>query len=531
MTSNHHPTFERGGRELDPSVRSARELAHELHALRVASPDIVAVIDAQGSILEVSAADAVLGLFVDPLEAPEQLVGRHVGELLPPTARRPALSAWRRALTTGAVQELTFTLELAGQPRHLHVRGKTFGDPPRIAVHVRDVTRERQMQERLLAIQRFEGMALLVSALSHDFSNLLTGIIGNAELARLEAPRGGVSDEALADVVSSARRAAELCHQLCGISGKRRTSIDFVNLSDLANQMLVILRTSIGPRIQVVRELAPSESMPVLIADDAQLRQIVLNLLAGAADSLGDEGGVVTVRTGVVEADMHGDAQWVFLEIEDTGRALDATTRQRLLDPSAPLPVESRALGLAATVGIVRGHGGVMTIDPALRGGSRVRVLLPLEADAPIGVTRPEPAADVLDPSLAPAAPSTPVVRREDGGLVLLVSSDHVLVATCRDAFERSGHRVQHIASAAEALIALRAIAPLVRGVVVDADTTGPEVPALCEHVGALVAAPSLVVGGTPPIHLGRGLVHAPRPVTSDAFGRGLARMIAHLAS
>jgi len=529
VTIKHHPFSERRDLEVDLPVRSTRELELELRALRAASPDTVVVIDAHGFIRHLSPGDAHDGLFADGLDAPDSYLGRHVGELLPPLVRRSALVAWRRALTHGTVQELAFSLDIGGQPRHLVARGQTYGDPPRLVVHLRDVTRERRMQERLLAIQRFEGVALLANALAHDFSNLLTGIIGNAELARLEAPRVGVVDEALADVISSAHRAAELCHQLCGLSGKRRTSIDFVNLSELASQMLVILRTSIGPRVQVVRELAPPESMPVLIADDVQLRQIVLNLLASAADSLGDDGVVVTVRTGVVAADAQSDGRWVFLEVEDSGRGLDGATRQRLLDPSAALPVEPRALGLAATVGIVRGHGGVMTIDPASGGGMRVRVRLPLEADAPLGLSIAERADD---PALDPSAAQPPPARLDAGGLVLLVSSDHVVVATCRDALERAGHRVQHIATAAEALIALRSIAPLVRGVVVDADTTGPDGPTLGEQIGTLSQTIAcLVVGGIPFTTATSALLHAPRALDSDAFGRGLARMIAQLAS
>lgn len=522
-TTKHQPLPEPP--ELEPSPqRPLRDLELELQALRAASPDIVTVIDAEGFILRMDLDDDQHGL------RSEAVVGRHIGELLPPAVRRAAMVLWQRALATGRVQELSFTLEIDGLPRHFAARARAFGDPPRLLVNTRDVTRERRMQERLLAIQRFEGVAMLASALAHDFSNLLTGIIGNAELARLEFPTDGVADEALGDVISAARRAAELCHQLCGMSGKRRTSIDFVNLSDLASQMLVILRTSIGPRIKVVRELAPPETMPVLIADDAQLRQIVLNLLASAADSLGDDGGVVTIRTGVLR-DPQSDGQWVFLEVEDTGRGLDATTRQRLLDPSSALPIEPRALGLAATLGIVRGHGGTMDVDAAPTGGMRVRVMLPQEADA-LGASTALATGAEKSLAVSSPEPSLPLPRLDAGGLVLLVSSDPTLVAACRDALERAGHRVQPIASAAEALIALRSIALLVRGVVVDADTSGPGGAGLGEQIGAISGAiPRLVVGGAPPKSASRSLLHAPRDLSSEGFGRGLARLIAQLQS
>ncbi len=450
-------------------------MSSELTALLGAMPDITTVVDADGRIIALHSGDSRHDL------APAELVGRHLSELLPDEAWRATQPVLERALATGRPQELRHAFERHGRTLYLTSRAQVFGDPPRVLWHTRDVTDERALQDRLLQIQRFEGTALFASTIAHDFSNLLTGILGNAEFASAEIPVGSAAADALSDVISAARRAAELCHQLLGLSGKRRFSLSFVNLSQLCEEMLVILRTSVDRRIDVVRELAEPEAMPILIGDDIQLRQIILNLLSHASDAIGATDGTIIARTGAVAAHDERDAGWAYLEIEHDGARLDERVRQRLLEPFHPAPFGAGELGLAATFAIVRAHGGAVVIDDGRRGGTRVRVSFPLER---------EPDAQPTDRSADEGAPVATLGR---GGLVLVVSADVELLGACRRALELAGHRMQRINSVAEALIAVRAIAGLMRGVVIDG-ALGAEVTRLLTLIDEVAPAVSRVV-------------------------------------
>lgn len=518
--------FEELGRVLVDVLDAERTLSRlrlreaELSSMLGAMPDILTIVDGNGTVVGFHNGDERHEL------DSATIIGKHLAELLPAEVWRGALPILQRAIHTRRVQEHRYSVERDGRTLHFVSRGQAYGNPLRVLWYTRDITDERRLQEKLLSIQRFEGIALLASALAHDFSNLLTGILGNAEFARLEVGAGTGASDALSDVISAARRASELCQQLLGMSGKRRFSLGFVNLSTLCEEMLVILRTSIGRRVTVVRELADAAQMPVLIGDAIQLRQIVLNLLSNASDAIGDEGGTITVRTGIVPVPEDDHAHWAYLEVEDTGRGMDELVRRRLLQPFFSVPLETRELGLAATFGIVRGHGGTVEVGAGEANGTRVRVLLPLERELDTAADERAITEDVLAPTL------------HRGGLVLVVTTDPTMVASCRRQLEQAGHRVQHIASGEEALIALRAIVGLVRGIVLDAEALGPNTTALATQVQAVVPnVPRLVLGdlthslSTPSLsdEGEEDAVHTHRPLTSETLARALARLISKL--
>ncbi len=528
--------FEELGRVLVDVLDAERTLSRlrlreaELSSILGAMPDILTIVDGNGTIVGFHNGDERHDLHGG------SILGKHLAELLPPEVWRGAMPVWQRAIQTRRIQEHRCSVERDGRTLHFVSRGQAYGDPLRVLWHTRDITDERRLQEKLLSIQRFEGIALLASALAHDFSNLLTGILGNAEFARLEVGAGSGASDALSDVISAARRASDLCQQLLGMSGKRRFSLGFVNLSTLCEEMLVILRTSIGRRVTVVREIADATQMPVLIGDAIQLRQIVLNLLSNASDAIGDDGGTITVRTGIAPLHEDGETQWAYLEVEDTGRGMDEIARRRLLQPFFSMPLESRELGLAATFGIVRGHGGTVEVGSASSGGTRVRVLLPLEREFDTSADERAITEEVLAQTL------------HRGGLVLVVTTDPTLVASCRRQLEQAGHRVQHIASGDEALIALRAIVGLVRGIVLDAEALGPNTAELATQIEAVVPnVPRLVLGdmtesaatvrrtaaeGAPTLsheEASDQVLLNQRPLTMETLTRALARLITKL--
>jgi CheY-like chemotaxis protein len=162
--------------------------------------------------------------------------------------------------------------------------------------------------------------------------------------------------------------------------------------------MLPLLRVSLPPRCELVPELEGTAWSEV---DETQVRQAVLNLVGNAGEAVGDAPGRITLRTGVQQRDAAGIAagrgasdaapgSYAYVEVSDDGPGMDAATQRRIFEPFFTTRPAGRGAGLAAVLGIVRGHGGVVQLESAADRGTRVRVLLPgsgepLLASAPSG--------------------------------------------------------------------------------------------------------------------------------------------------
>jgi hypothetical protein len=150
--------------------------------------------------------------------------------------------------------------------------------------------------------------------------------------------------------------------------------------------MATLLRTAIAKHASLVWLLEPE--LPAVMADPTQLRQIVMNLITNASDALADAPGTITLRTGQTRQPSSSGEEhsYVFLEVADTGCGMDTSTLQRIFDPFFSTKFSGRGLGLAAVMGIVESHKGLVQIRTSPGEGTTFRVLLPAVAagaDAP----------------------------------------------------------------------------------------------------------------------------------------------------
>ena len=257
----------------------------------------------------------------------------------------------------------------------------------------------RAIEAKVLEVQKLESLGVLAGGIAHDFNNLLVAIMGNAGLALLDLPPDSPARASIVDVEIASRRAGELARQMLAYSGRSRFQVEPVELSDLVRELLTLLQVSIGKGV-VLRLHLPDE--PVVVdADAAQIRQVVMNLVINAADAIGDRSGTVTIRVSPLDAsaeylaDVHPDAglrpgRFAALEVADTGSGMDQETQERIFDPFFTTKFTGRGLGLAAVLGIVRGHGGALRVYSELGRGSTFRVVLPLSASSPAARIRPD---------------------------------------------------------------------------------------------------------------------------------------------
>lgn len=280
---------------------------------------------------------------------------------------------------------------------------------------------ERQMFET----QKLESLGTFAGGVAHDFNNILTGILGNADLARRKLAPGHPATECLDRVLGASERAAALTGQLLDYVGRGGARRERIDLDAVIQDMRPLLVASI-PR-KVLLRLEPGGAIPRVEGDATQIRQVVANLVANGAEACDREGGTVTVRTGV-----SADGRCV-LEVEDSGSGIDAETLARIFDPFFSTKFTGRGLGLAAVHGIVRAHAGNVSVDSRPGRGTIFRVDLPA---APEAVAGPEPVA-------RPAA---------TGAAILVVDDEPSIRELARAALEEEGFRVLEAADGTEAV-------------------------------------------------------------------------------
>jgi PAS domain S-box-containing protein len=259
----------------------------------------------------------------------------------------------------------------------------------------------RKLDSEIQHSQKLESLGILAGGIAHDFNNILAGILGQAGLALMELPADSPARNSLKLIEVAALQAAELTKQMLAYSGKGQFLIRPINLSRLVGDMSHLLGVSLSKKASVRMDL-PDE-LPSIEGDRVQMQQIAMNLITNASEALGDNTGSITVRTGV--DDLGGEplegsclkenleaGRYVFLEVSDTGAGMDEETMRRAFDPFFTTKFTGRGLGLAAVLGIVRGHKGVIQLKSEPGRGTTFKVYFPISLkEAPGKVKTVEP--------------------------------------------------------------------------------------------------------------------------------------------
>ncbi|MDP9149019.1 MAG: PAS domain-containing protein [Myxococcota bacterium] len=243
----------------------------------------------------------------------------------------------------------------------------------------------RELEVQMLHAQKLESLGVLAGGIAHDFNNLLVAVLGNADLLRTTT-HGAEALGHLQSLDRAAYRARDLCRQLLAYSGRGRFVVQAVDISELARETTQLFALSVSKAASL--ELLLDDALPSVQADATQLRQVLMNLVTNASEALVDGVGAIRLRTrcaalrpgAVREEGAVGGlpaGTYVVLEVEDTGSGMDARTRARIFEPFFTTKFTGRGLGLAAVLGIVRGHGGAVQVESEVGKGSLFRVFLP----------------------------------------------------------------------------------------------------------------------------------------------------------
>jgi PAS domain S-box-containing protein len=356
---------------------------------------------------------------------------------------------YREVAERGSVDGLEFKLRRRrdGQQRIMQISARLVEVAGRSAVLsvARDVTEQRNIEQQMLHSQKLESLGVLAGGIAHDFNNLLTGILGNADLAKTEMSPLAPSRVSLEAIEVAAHRAADLCRQLLAYSGRGRFLIQPLNLQELVEEMGHLLSVSISKKVVLKYHFA--KGLPSVEGDATQLRQVIMNLIVNASEAIGERSGVISITVGLAQCDadylrscfgadhiMPGD--YVYLEVSDTGHGMDKATLDRIFDPFFSTKFTGRGLGLAAVLGIMRGHHGAITVYSEPSRGSTFKLLFP--------------ASETLAPSVE--GRPTISVGFHASGKILLADDEESIRNLGRRMLQRAGFEVVVAADGREAL-------------------------------------------------------------------------------
>jgi len=445
-------------------VRSHHDLAERkrhFETLAETTPVGILRTDGEGAVLYVN--DRISRLCGVP---PDQLLGRGWLAAIHPDDRRRMEAAWRSTVRRGAPSRGEFRMrrptgetvwvEAQATPE----RTEQCSSPIGFIAAFTDVTQRKEEEEERLAMaeslrqaRRLEAIGRLAGGVAHDFNNLLTVILGNLDLVDGRLIRMGVQDHALREeleqIASAGSRAARLTRQLLAFSRNQVLEPVPLDLNEVVGSMEKLLRRLVREDVEFSFRLG--DGLPTVRADRVQIEQVLLNLVANAADAM-HTGGWVRISTGrrSLDADRARDlnlepGEHLLLEVQDSGTGMDEEVLAKVLEPffTTKPAGQGTGLGLATVHGVVHQSSGGLKITSKPGAGTRVRVYLPVCGE----------------PAVVEAREAPPRVGSPTSATILVCEDDPAVLHLTQGLLQSAGHEVL-VAEDANRALAVAAIHP-----------------------------------------------------------------------
>ncbi|MDB6033476.1 MAG: sensor hybrid histidine kinase [Verrucomicrobiales bacterium] len=306
------------------------------------------------------------------------------------------------------------------------------GAPKSILSIDTDVTETKMLEAQFLRVQRMDSIGRLASGIAHDLNNILAPILFSVPMLRWGL-EGEEFEKTLSTIEASAKRGAEVVKQLLtygrGVEGERVV----FHPKQLVQEMGKIINETFAKNIEFAAVI-PQDLWPIT-GDTTQLHQVLMNLCVNARDAM-PSGGKLTIEAQNVESDEHYAAMnpnapaqaHVAIRVTDTGKGVPPEFMDQIFDPFFTTKElgKGTGLGLSTALGLVKSHGGFLTVRSSEGSGSTFEMILPASPKT----------------ALPDDAPSNPPIRRGRGELILVVDDEAIICEVTRKTLEKHGYEV-----------------------------------------------------------------------------------------
>jgi two-component system NtrC family sensor kinase len=306
-------------------------------------------------------------------------IGQHWRELVP--------AAWHPQVAEALTAETPQQIELQVQERSIVItafRGAA-NEPGRVVLLLEDETEHRRLQDRLIQSERLSAIGQLIAGVAHDLNNPLTSVVGFADFLAEGQDVPARIKEPLRVIQSEAERASSIVKNLLTFA-RRRDTRQSVSLGPLIQSTIVLFRNQLGAE-RVLLEVDLDVNLPVLDLNPNQIQQVFVNLIQNAAQAITASG-----KPGLIRIIARRWMEGVAIDVVDNGPGMTPEDAARAFEPffTTKSEGEGTGLGLSISQGIVKEHGGRITLSTSLGKGSTVTIELP----APMRPTRAPEAVD-----------------------------------------------------------------------------------------------------------------------------------------
>lgn len=251
---------------------------------------------------------------------------------------------------------------------------------------LRDITAYKKMESQILQAQKLEAIGRLAGGIAHDFSNLLTAIMGNVELVLINLPEDNPQRGRLKTIMDTALKASQLTRKLLAFSKKQISLPKLVNLNDLISEMRGMLERILGEDIKF--ELYLSSFLFPVKVDPTHIEQIILNLAVNSREAMPDGGKLIISTENVYldEEDCRRYAKltpgdYILLSVSDTGGGISKDILDHIFEPFFTTKESGTGMGLSIVYGVVKQYGGDITVYSELGKGTTFKIYLPAEKE------------------------------------------------------------------------------------------------------------------------------------------------------
>lgn len=417
-----------------------KQLNHSLEktqAILGAIPDIMFVLTRQGRYRDFYASDEKM-LAIPP----EEMGNRSIEDLgLSESSTEVIMQAIGDTISEGSVHHVEYELDLP-DGHHFYEAGMSPFENDSVLVLCRDVTarklaerEQKNLEAQIRHVQKLESLGVLAGGIAHDFNNILMAVTGNVYLARKALAKGQTAMEYLDAVEKAAGRASDLAGQMLAYSGRGEFRITPLHLNSVADEISGILNATVSKKAEIVYDLDPE--LPMIMADDTQVRQVIMNLITNASEALEEKPGRISISTGVMfcnedylrtlnRTEELKPGKYAWIQVDDTGRGMNPDVMARIFDPFFTTKFTGRGLGLSAVLGIMSSHAGALKISSSPGKGSSFRALFPVT----------ETGENVSDESGEGEG------EWQDSGTVLFIDDEPVIRSVARTILTSAGFNV-----------------------------------------------------------------------------------------